>query len=438
MKSVYSRLKDLLNDPNFKETRDNELYIRYQELLMELTPTQKYYWKNQEQLTLHYRQNYSKKVDKPTRQYNKTNSDIPVKRSDYPAGPEGDILYKKAYQKEWWRLNHPPKSSDPSYCRKYNKQEAWNNRQASRVAAAEKKQKDKLIVKSMFQWYYDKGCRSMWTVQGGAESELHRIEYTHDTLDNKLDYIPKYTLSTFYEALKPAAGYAEDGEIRALLKGNRWNIKEDLYNRLCTLFKETYHIVSDSCVMIEVYKSGEPLGEGVRDEIALLRNRRQELRLKLSSLLKEMKKESRRLLEESKDVTHLTIDQQQFLLQPAMIVYCLRSGIVAANYFERKEMYLYYKLHKYSVYKRAQKQGTIDAERNRQEQFNRLDKQLSESGMTSEEYWTRSNEHGITKVDIKGQEKVTSIDELKEEHLNRRNLLSKEQKLERSRHKTGV
>ena len=58
--------------------------------------------------------------------------------------------------------------------------------------------------------------------------------------------------------------------------------------------------------------------------------------------------------------------------------------------------------------------------------------------MTSEEYWTRSNEHGITKVDIKGQEKVTSIDELKEEHLNRRNLLSKEQKLERSRHKTGV
>ena len=76
------------------------------------------------------------------------------------------------------------------------------------------------------------------------------------------------------------------------------------------------------------------------------------------------------------------------IIKPLILLYSLKSALQAAKTITYKEGYLYTKLHRHSQWARGVKQERIQQEKDRLKSFDELDKLLTATGMSSEEYWT--------------------------------------------------
>ncbi len=151
------------------------------------------------------------------------------------------------------------------------------------------------------------------------------------------------------------------------------------------LLPRIHEAVSDSIVLIDMYNNGEELPDDVRGEINLLRTERSEILRILSGIRRDVKKDVMDTLYKRRGAG-LPLDLDS-CLRPLCILHLLTSAINAANWMERRGLYLYFKCHKFQMYKRRVKVERRLEDEARKEQFSRLDKTLGTDSKASGVYW---------------------------------------------------
>ena len=210
----------------------------------------------------------------------------------------------------------------------------------------------------------------LWTVQGGGAPlrDVQRNEAEEGVIAEG-----SWTLDSFYSGL-------QDGTVKALLEEPCMSGSGAL-----DLLPRIHEAVSDSVVLVDMYNNGEELPDDVRGEINLLRTERSEVLKILSGIRRRAKARALDILYRRKGQGEdLCLDSA---LRPLCILHLLTSAVNAANWMERRGLYLYFKCHKHQMYRRRVKVERRLEDEARREQFRRLDSALGTDSKASALYW---------------------------------------------------
>lgn len=400
-KDIYSLLDTLRASPGFigKESGSPDLsspeYITYCEILLGLPVNCRKYYLSRGKRQEAQRAAYARHLSRVPRQYTRDISIVVgVTRSDFPPGPEGSREYRKAYSKEWYRLKagqlSPGKGSlsrgytvsEKVLAARKTRRTRWDTDEGRHIkeqAAARRNENARLVsihreVDSCVRLFLKGPSIVLWTVQGGGKHlrDVQRNETEEGTIVEG-----SWTLDSFYSSL-------QDGAIKALLEEPCMEGSGAL-----ELLPRIHEAVSDSVVLVDMYNNGEELPDDVRGEINLLRTERSEILKILSGIRRGVKKDVMDILYKrwlSLGERGLSQDLDT-ALRPLCILHLLTSAVNAANWMERRGLYLYYKCHKFQMYRRRVKVERHLEDEARREQFRRLDSALGPGKDASGKYW---------------------------------------------------
>lgn len=394
-KDIYSRLDTLRNSPGFIDhCPGSPEYAAYCEILSGLPVYCRKYYLSRGRRQEAQRRAYAGRLSRAPRQYTKgipivDTKGIPivvgVSRSDFPPGPGGLREYRKAYSKERYRLQRGKGPGAKGYtvsekvlAARRTRRTRWDTDAGRRVraeAAARRAEKDRLVslcreVDSCARSFLKSPSIVSWTVIGGARAmrDVQRNESEEGTIAEGA-----WTLDSFYLSL-------QDGTVKALLEEPCMEGSGAL-----DLLPRIHEAVSDSIVLVDMYNNGEELPDDVRGEINLLRTERSEILKALSVIRRRVKARVMDILYSRKERGEDLC--QGPVLRPLCILHLLTSAINAANWSERRGLYLYYKCHKNQMYKRRVKVERRLEDEARKEQFRRLDSALGPGKDASGKYW---------------------------------------------------
>lgn len=386
-KDVYSRLDGLRASPGFidRDLRSPE-YAAYCEILSGLPVHCRKYYLSRVPRQEAQRRGYALHLSRVPRQYTRDSSIVVgVSRSDFPPGPEGAREYRKAYSKERYRLlrgkdpgSHGYTVSEKVLAARKTRRTRWDTDGGRRIRArvlARKAERSRLMslrreVDSWAVAFLKGPSIVLWTVQGGGKRlrDVQRNETEEGTIAEG-----SWTLDSFYLGL-------QDGTVKALLEEPCMACSGVL-----DLLPRIHEAVSDSIVLVDMYNNGEELPDDVRGEINLLRTERTELLKILAGIRRGIKSRVLGILYSRKERGEdLCLDTA---LRPLCILHLLTSAINAANWAERRGLYLYYKCHKFQMYRRCVKVERRLEDEARREQFRRLDSSLGPDKGASGKYW---------------------------------------------------
>ena len=401
-KDIYSRLDTLRTGPGFidRDSKSQE-YAAYCEILSGLPVHCRKYYLSRGKRQEAQREAYAQRLSRKPRHY--THSSIVgavggsivvgVSRSDFPLGPEGAREYRKAYSRERYRLKSQGKGAvsqgkgpvSPGYtvsekvlAARKTRRTRWDTvtgRHIKEQAAARRNEKARLVsihreVDPYVRSFLKGPSIVLWTVQGGGVPlrDVQRNEMEEGAIVEG-----SWTLDSFYSSL-------QDGAVKTLLEEPcmKGSGAMDLLPRI-------HEAVSDSVVLVDMYNNGEELPDDVRGEINLLRTERSEILKILSGIRRRVKAEALDILYKRQEAG-LPLDLDS-ALRPLCILHLLTSAVNAANWMERRGLYLYYKCHKHQMYRRRVKVERRLEDEARREQFRRLDKALGPGIGASGKYW---------------------------------------------------
>lgn len=382
MKDVYNHLDSLKSSPGFLDNSPG--CIEYYEILSDLPAHCRKYYLSRVKRQEAQRRAYAEKLSRGIRQYSKdTSIVVGVSRSDFPLGPEGAREYRKAYSKERYRLARKKEPGSRGYtvsgkvlAARKTRRTRWDTDEGRSIKEAAAKKREERARLVSVHTEVDLRVRSflkgpsivLWTVQGGGKHlrDVQRNEAEEGTIVEG-----SWTLDSFYSAL-------QDGTVRALLE-------EPCLASVSCLLPRIHDAVSDSIVLVDMYNNGEELPDDVRGEINLLRTERSEILKILSCIRCNVKKYVMDILYKRQEAAiPLDLDSA---LRPLCILHLLTSAVNAANWMERRGLYLYYKCHKFQMYKRRVKVERRANDEARREQFLRLDSALGPGKDASGKYW---------------------------------------------------
>lgn len=393
-KDIYSRLDTLRNSPGFIDSCPmSPEYITYCEILSGLPAHCRKYYLSRGRRQEAQREAYAQHLSRVPRHYTRGSTvdtmGIPivvgVSRSDFPPGPEGAREYRKAYSKERYRLARRKCPGSPGYtvsekvlAARKTRRTRWDTdagRHIKEEAAARRNEKARLVsihreVSSCVRSYMKGPSIVLWTVQGGGKHlrDVQRNETEEGTMAEG-----SWTLDSFYSGL-------QDGTVRTLLEEPCMSC-----SGVSGLLPRIYDAVSDSVVLVDMYNNGEELPDDVRGEINLLRTERSEILKVLSGIRRRVKARVLDILYKRQEAA-LPLDLDS-ALRPLCILHLLTSAVNAANWMERRGLYLYYKCHKHQMYRRRVKVERRLEDEARREQFRRLDSILGPGKDASGKYW---------------------------------------------------
>lgn len=399
MKGIYDRLDTLRGSPGFID-RDlsSPGYVAYCEILSGLPAHCRKYYLSRKSRQEAQRRAYAQHLSRVPRRYTRGGSNsavvpgrsivVGVSRSAFPPGPEGSREYRKAYSKERYRLARGLCPGSKGYTVSEKVLEArrtrrtrWDTGEGRRIKAAAEARREDNTRKVLIHKEVNPKIRSYlkgpmlipWTVQGGGRAlrDVQRNEAEEGILLEG-----SWTLDSFYSGLL-------DGTVKSLLEEPCLKDSGAL-----DLLPRILEAVSDSVVLVDMYNNGEELPDDVRGEINLLRTERTEILRLLSGIRRCVKKDTLGILY-GRQEAGLPLDLDN-TLRPLCILHLLTSAMNAANWMERRGLYLYYKCHKFQMYRRRVKVERALEDRSRREQFMRLDKALGPDSSASEKYWEGS------------------------------------------------
>ena len=310
---------------------------------------------------------------------------VDVSRSDFPPGPDGAREYRRAYS----RARYAARRAEGPGARGYTvsgkvlearrtRRTRWDTaagRGIKEEAARRREERARLVsvhkaVVAAVCAYLKGPSIVLWTVQGGGcpLRDVQRNETEEGTIAEG-----SWTLDSFYLSL-------QDGTIKSLLE-------EPCMARggVLDLLPRIHEAVSDSVVLVDMYNNGEELPDDVRGEINLLRTERSEILKILSGIRRRVRAEVLDILYKRQEAASpLDLDKA---LRPLCILHLLTSAVNAANWMERRGLYLYYKCHKHQMYRRRVKVERRLEDEARKEQFRRLDSALGPGKDASGKYW---------------------------------------------------
>lgn len=386
-KGIYSRLDALRDSPGFidRDTGSAE-YIAYCEILSELPVHCRKYYLSRGSRQEAQRGAYARRLSRAPRAWTRSRSPsvvVGVSRSDFPPGPEGAREYRKAYSKERYRLARGKGRGSRGYtvsekvlAARRARRTRWDTdegRGIKEAAARRREERARLVsvhrgVDALARSFLKGPSIVLWTVRGGGRRlrDVQRNEAEEGAIVEG-----SWTLDSFYSAL-------QDGTVKALLEG-------PCMAGVSCLLPRIHGAVSDSLVLIDMYNNGEELPDDVRGEINLLRTERSEILRILSGIRRGVKKDVMGILYKRQEAA-LPLDLDS-ALRPLCILHLLTSAVNAANWMERRGLYLYYKCHKHQMYKRRVKVERRLEDEARREQFRRLDSMLGPGKDASGKYW---------------------------------------------------
>ena len=410
-KDIYSRLDTLRASPGFIDPATgspdpkSQEYVAYCGILSELPVHCRKYYLSRGRRQEAQRRAYAKHLSRKPRHY--THGSIVgdsiavdgsivvgVSRSDFPPGPEGAREYRKAYSRERYRLSRGKGLCSPGYtvsekvlAARKTRRTRWDTDEGRAVkarAAMRREERARAVslrrdIVMELRAYFKGPSIVLWTVQGGGKKmrDVQRNEADEGTIVEG-----SWTLDSFYSAL-------QDGTIKMLLSAEpvlRMLLEESVAEPMLKgLLPRIHEAVSDSIVLIDMYNNGEELPDDVRGEINLLRTERSEILRILSGIRRDVKKDVMDTLYKRRGAG-LPLDLDS-CLRPLCILHLLTSAINAANWMERRGLYLYFKCHKFQMYKRRVKVERRLEDEARKEQFSRLDKTLGTDSKASGVYW---------------------------------------------------
>lgn len=396
-KDIYSRLDTLrgsFDTSGGGPDLSSPEYTEYCGILSELPVHCRKYYLSRGRRQESQRRAYARHLSRKPRHYTHSPvvEGVNVSRSDFPPGPEGAREYRKAYSKERYRLSRGKKEGTPGYtvsekvlAARKTRRTRWDTAEGRAVkerAAARRDERARAVslrrdIAGLVRSYLKGPSIVLWTVQGGGKKmrDVQRNEAEEGTIAEG-----SWTLDSFYSAL-------QDGTIRMLLEESV--VPEGLLQRI-------HEAVSDSIVLIDVYNNGEELPDDVRGEINLLRTERSEILRILAGIRRGVKKDVMGILYK-RHGAGLPLDLDS-ALRPLCILHLLTSAINAANWMERRGLYLYFKCHKFQMYRRRVKVERRLEDEARREQFRRLDKTLGTDSKASEKYWEGSLKPGANEA----------------------------------------
>lgn len=390
-KDIYNHLDTLRNSPGFID-RDlgSQEYAAYCEILLALPVHCRKYYLSRGRRQESQRSDYALHLSRVPRQYTRDSSIVVgISRSDFPSGPEGAREYRKAYSKERYRLTQGKGPCSKGYTVSEKVLEArrtrhtrWDTEEGMRIKArslARREERARLVslrreVDSCVRSFLKGPSIVLWTVQGGARAmrDVQRNEAEEGTIVEG-----SWTLDSFYSAL-------QDGTVKALLEEPCME-----GSGVLDLLPRIHEAVSDSLVLVDMYNNGEELPDDVRGEINLLRTERSEILKVLSGIRRRVKKDLLEILYKgrlSRAPEAAPLDPAS-ALRPLCILHLLTSAVNAANWAERRGLYLYFKCHKHQMYKRRVKVERRLEDEARKAQFRRLDSLLGPGKDASGTYW---------------------------------------------------
>lgn len=402
MKSRYRRLAEIVSDPSFSHEKGNPLYIEYCGIYMDLTPQERHYWRNREELSVERRGKYAEKVGHGPRPYTRGQKDYvspDISRAGFPEGPEGSILYQKAYQKEWQRLNVVRVTEQPGYERKYRKTGKYSVSLSRRRESVERRH---AWLASLSRAFFDKGRRAMWSVEGSVSASL--TYRGGPSLKESLAPLPPpaFTLEGWMFTLGP------DGKLRAAVDSLPAPVKAVLGPRVESLLSAAGDLVPEYLSIIDVFRKGDStLDKESFEYMREVYTKGKELIKEAGLLSRELRravvaywKEAARALRKNSDIVLDT--DPACLMEGPLAVWSVKSALMSARNRSFREGMLYHTLHRRTAWKQAENRGRIDGARAREDGFRALDSLLSAAGMTSKEYWEMKNSAGKSSVDVKG------------------------------------
>ncbi len=393
-KDIYSRLDTLRGSPGFIDPASGSPdlsspeYISYCEILSGLPAHCRKYYLSRGRRQEAQRRAYAQHLSHKPRRWSLSASivaGVSVSRSGFPPGPEGAREYRKAYSRERYRLSRGKGPCSPGYtvsgkvlAARKTRRTRWDTdegRAVKEMAAARREERARAVslrrdIALSVRAHLKGPSIVLWTVQGGGKKmrDVQRSEAEEGTIAEG-----SWTLDSFYSALR-------DGTIRMLLKEPCMAESGAL-----DLLPRVHDAVSDSIVLIDMYNNGEELPDDVRGEINLLRTERSEILRILAGIRRGVKKDVMDILYK-RHGAGLPLDLDS-ALRPLCILHLLTSAINAANWMERRGLYLYFKCHKFQMYKRRVKVERRLEDEARREQFRRLDKALGADSKASGTYW---------------------------------------------------
>lgn len=395
-KDVYSRLDTLRDSPGFIDScPGSPEYTAYCEILSGLPAhCRKYYLsrgKRQEaQRRAYARHLLAAKGVSAARRYTRGASIVVgVSRSDFPPGPGGAGEYRKAYSRERYRLSRGSSPGPRGYtvsekvlAARRTRRTRWDTDSGRRIkeeAGARRARRALLVsvhreVDTQVRSFLKGPPIVLWTVQGGGAPlrDVQRNETEEGTMAEGA-----WTLDSFYSGL-------QDGTVKALLEEPCMSCSGVL-----DLLPRIYEAVSDSVVLVDMYNNGEELPDDVRGEINLLRTERSEILKILSGIRRRVKARVLDILYKGRlsPVPGAAPLDLEGTLRPLCILHLLTSAVNAANWAERRGLYLYFKCHKHQMYMRRVKVERRLEDKARKEQFRRLDSALGPDKGASGRYW---------------------------------------------------
>lgn len=392
--SLYGRLDSLRADPGFRDgDRSSGPYILYMEALAGMPSAKRRYYLNRKELQEGQRARYAGSVGHGARPYGTSlledgtsvSSHITVRRGDFPEGPEGAYLYRRAYNREWYALKGKRRQgvrynvSEKVLAARKTRRTRWDTEQGrkareefARLRDGKRRKAGDIVQlhRAMDTFLTGPGMLA-WTVQGGvrwSSFEMSSRPSSEPVVEGN------WNLDQFYRGI-----LYSDGEVSMLVNDVLPLMPEDLQKVLLDIIPRLRETVSDAVVLRGMYDVGEELPDDVRGEINLDRTARSGLMGELSALRKAAKKYIWR-----HTLLDIPVENQ---LRPILVVSLLRSGLIAADSSERKGLYLYFKLHRFQMYRRKVKVEASRMEQGRKEQFKRLDRALGTDAGASAGYW---------------------------------------------------
>lgn len=396
-KDIYSRLDALRAGPGFIDScPGSPEYAAYCEILLGLPAHCRKYYLSRARRQEAQRRAYAGRLSRAPRRYTRGPGALScpvvvgVSRSDFPPGPEGSGEYRRAYSKEWYRLSRGKGPGSRGYtvsekvlAARRTRRTRWDTERGRRIKAlaeARRNEKARLVslrreVDSCVRAFLKGPSIVLWTVQGGGKRlrDVQRNETEEGTIAEG-----SWTLDSFYSAL-------QDGTVKALLEEPCMSCSGAL-----DLLPRIYDAISDSVVLVDMYNNGEELPDDVRGEINLLRTERTEILKALAGIRRRAKAQVLDILYKERlslgGGHGLPLDPAT-VLRPLCILHLLASAVNAANWAERRGLYLYYRCHKHQMYKRRVKVERRQEDEARKERFRRLDAALGPDKGASGKYW---------------------------------------------------
>lgn len=175
------------------------------------------------------------------------------------------------------------------------------------------------------------------------------------------------------------------------------------------IYVTTEQLLHDYSCIIDIFRNGDSTLDSESFEyIRECYQKNKELRVSIQDTMALMKKKIF-----NKYKTSVIEYNPVEVIKPLILLYNLKSVLQAAKTLTYKEGYLYTKLHRHSQWARSIKQEINKQYKDRQKSFEELDKLLTTTGMSSEEYWS-SLEKELTESegyieDIDGLRKINEV-----------------------------